>query len=291
MDHKKRLTIIRDTIWDNWYSNDVDDSFFNDIEAELHDIHKATKDNDCLWLISELYHFRVDQSKRSVSLYALSAIEFDPNNAGIHDNLIYGKNVRFNNFKTVNHNELIEFYNEFIHKHPDSLIAHRILLICLIDNYRFEEALNTIDIARSRFHSQAFLWDVYYGEILFKSGKQGEAQKLWEKTCVENKETYICLLMVGEYYANFGLYEEALIKFVSAFRVQKPPRRIDPLIGIYKINEIKKEYAKALTTIDQIIEVYKTDWNTETGIDIKDLIAEKSIIRAKMNTAMQNSNH
>lgn len=291
MDHKKRLTVIRDTIWDNWYSNDVDDSSFKEIESELQDIHKATNDNDCLWLISELYHFRVDQSKRAVSRYALSAIEHDPNNAGIHDNLIYGKNVRFNNFKTVNHNELIEFYNEFIHKHPDSLIAHRILVNCLIDNYRFKEAFNTIAIARSRFQYKAFLWDVYYGEILFRNGEQGKARELWEQTCIGNEDEYICHLMVGDYYANFGLYDDALIKFTNAFKVQIQPRKIDPLIGIYKLYEIKKEYDKSLVIIDQIIEVYKTDWDTETGIDIEDLVAEKSKIRAKMNTPMQNSNH
>jgi hypothetical protein len=89
--------------------------------------------------------------------------------------------------------------------------------------------------------------------------------------------------MVGEYYAIFGLFNNALIKYAAAFELQKPPRKIDPLIGIYKIYDIRKEYAKSLATIDQIIEVYKTDWDTENGIDIDDLIEEKNIIKTKTN--------
>jgi tetratricopeptide (TPR) repeat protein len=282
VDHKERLAEIRDIIWDNWYSNDVDDKFFMGIESELHEIHKATKDNDCLWLISELYHFRVDQSKRKVSHYAFMALEADPNNAGIHDNVMYGNNVRINNFKTVDHNKLIEFYKTFITDHPDSLIAHRILLECLIDNYRFAEALNSIDVSRSRFPSQAFLWDLYHGEVLFKSGEQKQALELWERTCVDNKESHLCVSMLGEYYANFGLYDDALIKYAAAFELQKPPRKIDDLTGTYIIYAIRKEYAKSLATIDRIIEVYKTDWDTMNGIDIDDLIGEKNKIISKM---------
>ena len=283
MDHKKRLAEIRDIIWDNWYSNDVDDKLFASLESELQDIHTAAKENECLWLISELYHFRVDQSKRKVSQYALMALDADPDNAGIHDNLTYGNNVRTHNFKNIDHNELIEFYRGFIDTHPDSLIAHRIMLECLIDNYRFEEALHTIDIARSRFPSKAFLWDLYHGEIVYKSGKQAEARTLWEQTCAANKDNYLCLSMVGEYYALFGLYDDALIKYAAAFELQKPPRKIDPLISIFKTLDIQKEYAKALATIDRIIEIYKTDWDTEHGIDIEDLIGEKNKIERKMN--------
>ena len=291
MDYKKRLAEIKNIIWDNWYSNDADDNFFMNIESELQDLHRATNENECVWLISELYRFRVDQSKRKVSHYALSALESDPNNSNIHDNLTYGNNVRTHNFKNIDHNELIEFYGEFINKHPDSLIAHRILLECLLDNYRFTESLNIIDVARSRFHSQAFLWDLYHGEILFKNGEQAKALELWEQTGAENKGNIRCLSMLGEYYANFGLYDNALIKYANAFELQQPPRKIDPLIGIYKINDIKKEYAKSLATIDQIIEVYKTDWDTENGIDIEDLIAEKNKIVGKMNKPTQKSNH
>jgi tetratricopeptide (TPR) repeat protein len=283
VDHKKRLAEIRDIIWDNWHSNDVDDKFFTGIETELHEIHTATKDNDCLWLISELYHFRVDQSKRKVSHYAFMALEADPNNAGIHDNVMYGNNVRINNFKTVDHNKLIEFYETFITDHPHSLIAHRILLECLIDNYRFAEAADTIDIARSRFHSQAFLWDSYHGEILFKSGEQRQALELWERTCAENKDNSLCLSMVGEHYAALGLYDDALVKYAAAFDLRKPPREIDDLVGTYKILDIQKKYAESLTTIDRIIEVYKTDWDTERGIDIDVLIEEKNNIIGKMN--------
>lgn len=290
MDYQKRLAEIKDILWDNWYSNNVDDKSFASIESELHDIHTATKENDCLWLISELYHFRVDQSKRKVSHYAFMALESDPDNAAIHDNLTYGNNVRFNNFKTVSHNELIEFYHEFIDKHPDSLIAHRILLECLIDNYRFAEALNIIEISRSRFHSKTFLWDLYFGEILFRSGEQGKAQELWDRVCVENKDNFLCLSRLGDYYANFCLYDNAVITYTNAHELQKPPRKIDPLIGIYKIHEIRKEYAKSLATIDQIIEVYKTDWDTENGIDIEDLLAEKNKIMGKMNKPAQKSN-
>jgi tetratricopeptide (TPR) repeat protein len=283
MDHQKRLAEIKNSIWDNWYSNDVDDKFFMNIESELHDIHKTTKENQCVWLISELYHSRAKQSKRKVAQYALMALEADPDNAGIHDNLTYGNNVRTRNFKNIDHHELIEFYFEFTGKHPGSLIAHRILLECLIDNYRLAEALNSIDVSRSRFPSQAFLWDLYHGEILFKSGEQKQALRLWERTCAENKENYLCVSMLGEYYANFGLYDDALIKYAAAFELQKPPRKIDDLTGMYIIYDIRKEYAKSLATIDRIIEVYKTDWDTVNGIDIDDLIEEKNRITRKMN--------
>jgi tetratricopeptide (TPR) repeat protein len=290
MDHKKRLAEIKEIIWGNWSSNVIDDNFFLNIESELQDIHTAAKENDCLWLISELHHLRSVQSKKKAAHYALKALERDYDHKGAHQNLEYGNNVRFSSFDHANHNEIIEFYFQFINNHPDCLIAHRILLQCLMDNYRFEEAVSIIDIARARFHTKPFLWDLYYGEILFKSGKQADAQELWEQACAGNQDDYLCFLMVADYYANFHFYDNAVTKFTHAFELQKPPRKIDSLIGIYKIYEIQKEYGNALASIDTIIEVFKTDYNTENGPDIEELVDEKTRIMGKMDTLAQKSN-
>ncbi|MRR09804.1 hypothetical protein EG831_06980 [bacterium] len=283
MDHRKRLAEIRDGIWDGWHSDDVDDDRFARLVVELHGLHADTQDNDCLWLVSELYHSRAEQSKRMVSRYARMALERDPDNAGIHENIAYGSNVRTRNFKDIDHQRLVEFYRGFIDAHPGSIIGHRILLECLIDNHRMAEALDIIGLARSRFSATAFLWDVYRGEVLFGSGEQGNARELWERTCAENKDDPRCLSMVGEHYANLGLYDAALAKYAAAFDLRQPPRKVDDLIGMYRILDIQKDYAKSLATIDRIIDVYRTDWGTEHGIDIDALIGEKNRIMGKMN--------
>lgn len=272
------LEEIKELIWSTWYTKEIKDEEFNNIKRKLGKFYEETNNPECLWLISELYIQKINSNKRIGLDYALNGLDKDYNNSGLHDNYVVCSNGIMVDFKKRNHHKIIEYYYDFIKLHPDSLIARRILIENLIDNFRFDEARIEVNEAYKIAGNKTCLIEFYEGEIFFKSGYQEKAVEFWKSICERNNDNYICYFLLGEEYANFARYDEAIEYYKHSFEMQKSPRKIDSLISMFQIYEIKKSYFEALNTINLILSVYEKDYGVINGEEIKPYLIDRERI-------------
>jgi len=275
MTNTTRIEEIKELIWSTWDTKEISDIEFNQLHQEIDQLYLETNNAECLWLISELHLHKLVACKRKTAHHALVALEKDYNNPGLHDNLSAGYSGCEVDFKKKNHHQLISFYYDFIKHHPDSLIARRILIENLIDNYRFKEATEQIAVASMIAGDKLFLIEFHTGEILYKEGKTEQAITHWQNICARNSENWLCYFALGDQYANFARYTEALVAYQQSFEMQKAPRRIDSLISMVQIYEIQHNYPQAIETLNQILTVYKDDYAICDGEEIKPYLLDK----------------
>lgn len=75
------------------------------------------------------------------------------------------------------------------------------------------------------------------------------------------------------------MYDIALEYYKRSFEIQKPPRRIDSLISMFQIYEIKRDYYGALNTINLILSVYEKDYGLADGEEIEPYLHDKERIQ------------
>ena len=279
MEYKNYLEEIKDLVWSTWYTKEIEYNDFNTIKERLSKLYKETNDPECLWLLSELYVHKSNSNKRNGMKYALNGLVQDYNNSGLHDNFVVCSNGIMVDFKKRNHNKIIEYYYDFIKVHPDSLISRRILIENLIDNYRLDEAMVEVNETYKIVGDKTYIIEFYEGEILFKRGYQEKAVKFWRKICERNEDNYLCYFLFAEECANFALYDIAIEYYKSSFEMQKPPRRIDSLISIFQIYEIKRNYYEALNTINLILSVYEKDYGVTDGEELEPYLHDRDRIQ------------
>lgn len=175
MDYKSYLEEIKELIWSTWYTKEIEDNKFNSRKEELDKLYKGTNDAECLWLLSELYVHKSNSNKRNGMKYALNGLVQDYNKSELHDNFVVCSDGIMGDFKKRNHYKIIEYYYDFIKAHPDSLIARRILIENLIDNYRLDEAMVEVNKTYKIADDKIYLIEFYEGEILFRRGFQEKA--------------------------------------------------------------------------------------------------------------------
>ncbi len=286
MDYKKYLEEITELVWSTWYTKEIEDNEFNRIKEELDKIYKETNNPECLWLLSELYVHKSNSNKRNGVKYALKGLAKDYNNVGLHDNFVVCSDGTTVDFKKRNNNKIIEYYYDFIEAHPDSLIARRILIENLIDNYRLKEAMHEVQEAYKIAGNKTYLIEFYEGEILFKKGHQEKAMEFWQRICERNKDNYLCYFLLADECANYGMYYTAIEYYKHSFRLQKPPRRIDSLESMVQIYEIKRNYLEALNTVNLILHVYEKDYGLIEGEELKPYLQDKERFEELINTAV-----
>ncbi|MEG2789679.1 MAG: hypothetical protein RR942_17870 [Romboutsia sp.] len=275
MDYKYYLEEVKDLLWSTWETKEIGSNDFKLIKEKLLQLYKQTKDSECLAIISELHIHKSNSHKRQSRDFALEGLKENCNDTFLHGNYTIASNGAWRDFIKINHNFLIEFYKEFIKNHPEVFIARVILIENLIDNYRFDEAHEEIDKACKLSDERVHLLEIYKGEILYKKGKHDEAIELWNQTCKNNPEKYKCYMSVGNQFASFARYEEAIEYYKKSFLIQVAPRKLDALLAIVSVYEILKNYEEALRFTNLIIKAYETDYNVLDGEELRPYLANK----------------
>ena len=127
--------------------------------------------------------------------------------------------------------------------------------------------------------SKAYLIEFYEGEILYKKGDQKRAIEFWQKICANNPDNSLCYFLFADECANFAMYDIAIEYYRRSFEIQTPPRRIDSLISMLQIYEIKANYSEAYNVLNLILSVYETDYVLTDGDEIQPYLDDRERIQ------------
>lgn len=279
MTDDKRMERIDNMLWDQRFLSreefETEERFLKDKCLEPDAQARATL------LLAELYCKRAREYRELASPLARKAIGLLPEyDKAAHTALFEAEGGVFPDWNAVNHHRTIEFYKDFIARHPGQRRAYLWLLDLLIADGRCEEArayLAKADRLETSYHS-----DLYLGMILEKEGKPEEAAACWERMTQKDPDNWQSWFARADRMARRCAYAEAVALYEKALELSPRPRFTDPVNAIAQLYEIQGQYEKAIEFYQKEIELVREDWNETQGEAIDEPLRNIARLKEKM---------
>ena len=279
MTDDKRMERIDNMLWDQRFLSreefETEERFLKDKCLEPDAQARATL------LLAELYCKRAREYRELASPLARKAIGLLPEyDKAAHTALFEAEGGVFPDWNAVNHHRTIEFYKDFIARHPFQRRAYFWLLDLLIDDGRCPEArkyLEKMNRLGESYHS-----DLYLGMILEKEGKPEEAAACWERMTQKDPDNWQSWFARADRLAKRCAYPEAIALYEKALALSPRPRFTDPVNAIAQLYEIQGQYEKAIEFYQKEIEIVREDWNETQGEAIDEPLRNIARLKEKM---------
>lgn len=279
MTDDRRMERIDNMLWDQRFLSreefETEERFLKDKCLEPDAQARATL------LLAELYCKRAREYRELASPLARKAIGLLPEyDKAAHTALFEAEGGVFPDWNAVNHHRTIEFYQDFITRHPGQRRAYLWLLDLLIDDGRCPEArkyLEKMNRLGESYHS-----DLYLGMILEKEGKPEEAAACWEGMTEKYPDTWLSWFARADRMARRCAYAEAVALYEKALALSPRPRFTDPVNAIAQLYEIQGQYEKAIEFYQKEIEIVREDWNETQGEAIDEPLRNIARLKEKM---------
>lgn len=256
-----RMERIQNMIWDvrdiSW------DEFQQARSFLLSKAAKEPKNGQPHALLAELENHFAQFYRDQAAEHAMEALMRDHTIKGAHSELTASMCRSCGDWCASNHFALIEYYKEFVEKHPDYAPGYLWLLSPLIEDGRFREADEYC--ARLERIDDTYRPQLFKSHNLIAQGKWNEAQDILREMECRHSDAWIMYLGIGDCMVRMGKYDEAKVYYRKYMQHQTPPRYTDSLTSIAQLCEIQGDYAGAIEAIRQEIELLAGDWNTLTG--------------------------
>ena len=279
MTDDKRMERIDNMLWDQRFLSreefETEERFLKDKCLEPDAQARATL------LLAELYCKRAREYRELASPLARKAIGLLPDyEKAAHTALFEAEGGVFPDWNDINHHRTIEFYKDFIARHPSQRRAYLWLLDLLIDDGRCPEArkyLEKMNRLGESYHS-----DLYLGMILEKEGKPEEAAACWERMTQKDPDNWQSWFARADRLAKRCAYPEAIALYEKALALSSRPRFTDPVNAIAQLYEIQGQYEKAVEFYQKEIEIVREDWNETQGEAIDEPLRNIARLKEKM---------
>lgn len=279
MTDDKRMERIDNMLWDQRFLSreefETEERFLKDKCLEPDAQARATL------LLAELYCKRAREYRELASPLARKAIDLLPEyDKAAHTALFEAEGGVFPDWNAVNHHRTIEFYKDFIARHPSQRRAYLWLLDLLIDDGRCPEArkyLEKMNRLGESYHS-----DLYLGMILEKEGKPEEAAACWERMTQKDPDNWQSWFARADRLAKRCAYPEAIALYEKSLALSPRPRFTDPVNAIAQLYEIQGQYEKAIEFYQKEIELVREDWNETQGEAIDEPLRNIARLKEKM---------
>ena len=279
MTDDKRMERIDNMLWDQRFLSreefETEERFLKDKCLEPDAQARATL------LLAELYCKRAREYRELASPLARKALGLLPEyDKAAHTALFEAEGGVFPDWNAVNHHRTIEFYKDFIARHPFQRRAYFWLLDLLIADGRCPEArkyLEKMNRLGESYHS-----DLYLGMILEKEGKPEEAAACWERMTQKDPDNWQSWFARADRLAKRCAYPEAIALYEKALALSSRPRFTDPVNAIAQLYEIQGQYEKAIEFYQKEIELVREDWNETQGEAIDEPLRNIARLKEKM---------
>lgn len=222
-----------------------------------------------LTLLAELYNKRASGYREIACQYAKEGLLLEPEKKDNHSALRESCNGAIADWNVRNNHSLIQYYYEFMEKHPTYWRGYLWLLNNLLADNRLDEAeeivrrLETFQVAGRALS--------YKTLIAIQKGDMEEAMKYHNEMLELYPEDWITYIMAAEHMVQMGNYEEAIEYYYQATNTQASPKFTDSYQAISHIYEIQGKHKLAAEAKKKVMDLLASDWNITVGTMIDDL--------------------
>ncbi len=232
--------------------------------------------------LAHLYSHRAMGYQRKAETLVKRALELEPEVKASHSILSYAANGACWDWCSSNHRELIDYYYGFVEKNPNYAPGYLWLLDNLIIDGRLDEAetvTHRMAAVRNSYHVP-----LYLGHIAACRGRFEEAEAHWQQMLDESDggpDSWIVWSTLGDARVKGCRYEEALDCYRKAAELEPAPRYIDNWDSIGQISEMLGRWEDAAQAYEQVLEVYRQDWDETESFEVERYRAAVLRCRAK----------
>lgn len=242
-------------------------------------LNQADRKSDALRLLSGLFNHEADTLRNLAEFYAKEALELEPERKENHTNLQRAQEGTIPDWDLGNHSQRIAYYQQFVQKHPTYLGGYLWLLDELIADNRLEEAekvcatLEQMDTScRAAF---------YRGKIAWSSGDHEKAETIWSQMLKDHGNDWLAFASMADVMASICRYEEAIGYYKKAQQLQTSPKYTDAQTAVAHIYEIQGKFEEAINTLNEQLEILKTEWNLTEGREVERIYREIHRLRQR----------
>ena len=237
---------------------------FDDAQRFLKD-RLATDPNDArsCRVLAGLYKHRAEGYNRLAVSLAKRSLALEPEVKDGHSILSFAAHGACWDWCSSNHRELIDYYYDFIGKNPAYLPGYLWLLDNLIADGRLDEAEKAVEDMAALGYS--YHVPLYAGHVAARRGHVEKAEELWRQMVEREPERWIVWSCMGDALVKQCRYDEALACFEKASTLQSAPRMIDDYDSIGQICEMQGKWQAAAAAYEQVLAVYRDDWQITEG--------------------------
>ena len=233
------------------------------LEKRLRD---TPKDTEILTAAAMLYERRGKDDLHIASNYAKESQSLRPCGKDVNNVIRDAANGVHRDWNYNNHHGLIDYYYEYIKRHPREMLGYHYLLDHLIADGRLAEAKEVLSQIRDADEAERIGY--YECEILKKEGKFAEAEEAHKKLLSEHPENWYVYAIYADFLASRCRYDDAVKMYEKTFTLQPQPRYSDALESIAIIYEIQKDYDSAIQKTEEILKLLESDWKLTFGITV-----------------------
>lgn len=214
-------------------------------------------------LLTELENHLAGEHQARAEVYAKEALARDPWSRDAHSGLVRAMGGRCPDWCAANHHRLIDWYKEFLERHPDNWRGYLWLLDQLMDDQRFDEARKYCD--RLAQAGDTFRTPLYRGLIAWYEGRRAQAADIWDQMCRDWPDNWMVQFSMGDAMARMGRYEEAKNYYRKALDIQKAPRYTDAATSIAQVCELQGDCLGAIAAHEEELAILASEWDTSSG--------------------------
>lgn len=256
-----RMERIQNMLWDVRYLNQADVETSR--EFLLDKARREPENGRPHELLADMENHIAREHQSRAAEYAKEALRRDPGMRNAYGELNWAMNGRISDWNGRSHYALIDFWQDYIEKHPKCRIAFMEIIEQLLDDYRIEEA-------REYHNKMAFIDDsyrvpLYLAKIEWQDGNRDEALKI----LLQMEQDYPTEWCVYHHIADFlqwdGRNEKVAYYYRKALEVQRAPRLVDPYEALAQFYERIGNYQAAINVLKEELEVFEKEWNFTDG--------------------------
>lgn len=274
-----RMERIRNMLWDQ---RDVEDAIL-DREAEfLRDKARREPENGEVWtVLAWMENFKARAHRRQAAICAKEALAREPDSKDAHGELAEAAGLSCPDWYEDTHWESIDWYKDFIARHPDNWRAHMWLMDALRRDRRYDEAETWCDKMARINHT--FRVPDCRARIALDKGEKARALELWEQMVRDFPDEWMAWASLGGGLTFLGEYDRALECCREARRRQTHPRAFtDPLIAMARIYELIGDIPHAIAMNEELIAALRADWDITQGEEVESVQREIERLMGKM---------
>lgn len=241
---------------------------------------KLSKDsckNDAFRLLAELYNHKADELRKTAELYAKEALELEPELKQNHNNLQRAQEGTIPDWDFANHSKRIAYYKNFVKKNPNYARGYLWLMDELIADYRLDEAESVCETMSCLDNTCRVPF--YQGKIAWVRGEHEKADLIWEKMIADFSDDWLAYANMADAMACSCRYDEAIAFYKKAFELQPSPKYTDAQITAAHIYELQEKHDAAISSLQDQLEVLKTEWNITEGREVDRIHQEINRLR------------
>lgn len=219
--------------------------------------------NRCLTLLGYLYNQRAESYREKAIDISKIALEVEPANHENHANLCEAMNGMFMDWCVTNHTRIIDYYQDYVQKHPNDRAGYMWLIDNLVADGRFHEAKEAVEKLcqiKETYHGLMYKAYIAWHEISW-SAAQPYLQELAEKYADDEH----AINQLASFYAKRGEYEQAIAYYRKAAELEPAPRYSDNYLSIAQLSALIGDREAAIEAYRKVIEILREDWDMCEG--------------------------